>query len=405
MRALDKKTLKAAENKIKLASIDYGGKSKTNSGNYNVRLSRDSSKVLIFYTLPYKSGEPEKFGFHVYDAGMKEIWHQDITLPYKDRLFDIETFKVDNDGNVYLLGLLYKDVRKSKRWGDPNYEYKIFSYTGNGNSSNEYSVALPDKFLTDMQIEINDNNDIICAGFYSDHGTLSIHGTYFLTVDAKTKAIKSKSLKEFSIDFITQYMREGEAERVKRKEEKGKDVELYEYDLHNIILRDDGGAVLIGEQYFVKSYTYTTYVNGQAQTHSSTNYYFNDIIAVNINSKGTIEWASKVPKRQISAESSGFYCSYALAIVDDKIYFLFNDDPKNVDYDVSGRLKYFNGRESIVTMVEVNAQGKVTRYPLLNTFGLDVITRPKVCEQISDNEMILFGQRKKTQQFARLTFR
>ena len=34
-----------------------------------------------------------------------------------------------------------------------------------------------------------------------------------------------------------------------------------------------------------------------------------------------------------------------------------------------------------------------------------VMTRPKVCEQISSNEMVLFGQKGKKQRFATITFK
>ena len=194
---------------------------------------------------------------------MNVLWKKDITLPYKDELFDIETFKVDNHGNVYLLGLLYKDKRKTKRNGEANYQYKVLSYTDNGSNNKEYSVSLPDRFLTDMQIGVRANKDIVCAGFYSENGKLSIRGTFFLSIDAETKEIKTKSFKEFDINFITQNMTENQAEKAKKREEKGKDVELYEYDLDKLIVRSDGGAMLIGEQYFVKVITYTQFVNGR----------------------------------------------------------------------------------------------------------------------------------------------
>jgi hypothetical protein len=45
----------------------------------------------------------------------------------------------------------------------------------------------------------------------------------------------------------------------------------------------------------------------------------------------------------------------------------------------------------------------MTRQPL-GAGNANIIIRPKVCEQITYSEMILFGQRKKTQQFGKIVF-
>jgi hypothetical protein len=390
-------------NKKKIAEINYEGNSRRNSGSFNFRLSQDSSKVLVFYSLPYDFGDPEKFGFAVYDDQMNRLWQKDVVLPYRDELFDVESVKVDNYGNVYLLGLLYKDVRKAKRKGAANYQYKVLSYTQEGKNENEYAVSLPDKFLTDMQIGIRSNQDIVCAGFYSDFGKLSIRGTFFLSIDAKTKAVKTESFKEFDINFITQNMTERQAEKAKRREEKGQEQEMYEYDLDKLIVRSDGGALLIGEQFFINTVTYTSYTGNRAITRTVTYYYYNDIIVVNINPDGNIAWSVKVPKRQSSVNDGGFYSSYAMAINKDKIYFVFNDNPNNLDYSGVGRVQEAGLRNQVVTVASVNARGEMKRQ-LLGAGAGEVIIRPKVCEQISYSEMLLFGQRRKTQQFGKVVF-
>ncbi len=404
VQPVDKQSLLADNNnKRQLAEINYEGNSKKNSGSFSFRTSNDSSKVLIFYSLPYNYNDPEKFGFMVVDKEMNLLWKKDITLPYRDELFDIETIKVDNYGNAYVLGLLYMDRRRTKRKGAANYQYKVLSYTNNGGDINEYSVGLPDKFLTDLQIGIRANKDIVCAGFYSETGKLSIRGTFFFSIDARTKEVKTQSFKEFDIDFITQNMTEREADKAKRREEKGQDVELYEYDLDKLIVRSDGGAMLIGEQYFVKTVTYTQYIGNRPSVRTVTYYYYNDIILVNIDGSGNIDWAIKVPKRQMSVDDGGFYSSYAMAINKDKIYFIYNDNPDNLSYTGVGRVSNAGGRNQVVMVAQVNSKGEMSRKPLSAGIS-EVIIRPKVCEQISYSDMILFGQRRKTQQFGRITF-
>jgi len=95
-----------------------------------------------------------------------------------------------------------------------------------------------------------------------------------------------------------------------------------------------------------------------------------------------------------------------MAVVDDKLYFVFNDNPKNLFYKGSGKIYNFNkSKESLVVMVELDAQGKQSREALFSVKESDILTRPMVCEQISKDELVLFGQRKKTHRFAKLTFK
>ena len=101
---------------------------------------------------------------------MNQLWEKKIELPYQDKLFGIQDFKIDNEGNVHLLGILYDEVVKYKRQGKPNYEYQILSYYNEGKEFKKYPVQVDGKFLTDMKIAVGTNDNIICAGFYSNVG-------------------------------------------------------------------------------------------------------------------------------------------------------------------------------------------------------------------------------------------
>lgn len=409
VQTIDKNSLTTNNDLKKLVDIDYSGFRKSNSGNFRFATSNDGSKILVFYNLPYDKGEYDKFGFGVYDNSMNLIWKKDIVLPYKDELFDIEKIRVDNEGNVYLLNTVYKEKRRKKRHGEPNYQYAILAYRNGVENADEYTANLSGKFLTDMQITIDKNRDIVCAGFYSEVGTYSIKGSYFISIDSKTKEIKNQSFKEFSIDFIVENMTERQKKKVEKKLEKGKDVEMYEYNLDDIILRsDDGGAILVGEQYFVNSVTTTTTINGTTTTTTTYYYNYNDIIVVSINPAGQIDWVTKIPKRQVTSNDGGFFSSYSLSIVGNKLYFLFNDHPDNLLEKTNDTKKYksFSGQKgSVVVLATVNNDGSYTKEALFKMVDAEVMIRPKVCGQISSNEMIIFGQRKKIERFARLTFK
>ncbi|MFC1733161.1 hypothetical protein ACFL6I_22920 [candidate division KSB1 bacterium] len=407
IQSLNKKTLQPDKDIKMIADINYKGYTRFNAGFYDFRISSDSSKVLVFYNKPYDKGTPEKFGFQVYNNKMEKLWSKEVKLRYREELFSVERFRVDNEGNVYLLGIIYKDKAKAKRKGKPNYKYQVLAWTKQGEDYKEYPVQISGKFITDMQITIADNGNIICAGFYSDYGTFSIKGTYFLTIDSKTEEVISKNMKEFSLDFLTQNMSERKAEKTAKKAAKGKDTEMYDYELDDIIRRSDGGAILIGEQFYIRVVvTSSTSSSGSTTYTTHYYYYYNDIIVININPDGIIEWATKIPKYQMSRDDGGFFSSYTTSIMEGRLFFIFNDNPKNLYLQKGKRpANYLPAKESISVVVEVDAEGNLEKEALFTSEKKDIKIRPKVSEQISETELVLYGERKKVKGLVKVTLK
>ncbi|MFN8395854.1 MAG: hypothetical protein U0176_14555 [Bacteroidia bacterium] len=359
---------------------------------FSYDFSRDSSKVLIYGNPSLKKREMEEYSIVVLDQDMEQLWAKSITLPYPEAKFAVEDFAVDNDGNVFVLGVKYAERGESKRRGKPNYEYKILSYRQDGDDVDEYSASLGDYFITDMRIDVSPKRDIVCAGFYSEKGTFSIKGSYYLRIDRKTKAIASQSSKEFGIDFITMNFTEGQERRAKKREAKGKNVELYEYDLDEIVPRGDGGAVLVAEQYYVTVVCRTDPKTGV--TTCTYYYHYNDIIVVSIGPDGQIEWATKIPKRQTSVNDYGYWSSYAMMIVEDKLHFIFNDTRKNLDIPKQGKYYNFSVRDKngVVMLATVDSEGNVERRPLIANAEITAIVRPKLCQQVNSRQMLLYAK-------------
>ena len=110
VQTVNKKNLTLNEDRKIAADIGY--KSLKNDGTFGQKLSLDSSKLLVWYDLPYKYRQPERFGLKVYDDDFKLLWQKDIQLPYSDQLFEVKSYKVDGEGNVFILGRVFKDKLK-----------------------------------------------------------------------------------------------------------------------------------------------------------------------------------------------------------------------------------------------------------------------------------------------------
>jgi len=405
VQTVNQNTLKLNDDLKKVAEISFEKKSRYNNGNYGFEVSRDSSKMLVYYNMPYDKKDNEKYGFHVFDINMKELWHKQVVLPYSDQLFDVQDYEVSNNSDVYLVGKLYDEKFKESIKDEPNYAYKIIAYKDAGNVSVTSDIELKDKYIQALNIAINNNDEIIGTGFYSNSSGQGVKGVFFTRLNKETGKIEKQSYKEFGVDFIKQNLTIKEEKKVDKKIKKGDNVEMYKYYLDNIVFKEDGGVVIVAEQYFVRTSTYTVYSqNGGSRTYTTYHYYYNDIIVSSISPEGDIVWTEKIAKRQRTSNDQGFYSSYALAVKDNKLYFIFNDNVKNYFDNKQG--EYFNGfagglKSSVVTMVILDTDGNKTKEVLFNTKDQEIIIRPKVCEQLND-ELVIFGQKKKTQKYAKV---
>ncbi len=404
-------------------------------GGFRSHISKDTSKILIYSMLPKKKKEPEQFSLQVFDQDFTELWSKEIQLPFNSKNFSVEEYRVDNQGNVYMLGVIYEDQSKFRRSGKPTYQYVLLAYRNNGADVEEYKVDLGDKFITDLTYRVARNGDLVFSGFYSDKGTYSVKGTYFFRLDPTTKEISNKNLKAFDFKFITEYMTAKKVDKARKADKKGdkkKAPELYQYALDELILRSDGGAVLIAEQYFVEErydnnnfgpYGYGgrfgrfggfggSRFNRFGNPYGFNNYRdqvyeynYNDIIVVNIKPTGEIEWTARIPKQQVTTDDAGYFSSYAMSIVKDKFHFVFNDNPKNYDpNDKSNRLYNYNGRNSVITLATVDKDGGVQMDPIYDNRQAGITTRPKICKQIGRNEMLIYGERGRKYRFGSLKF-
>lgn len=388
---------------VKVGEVD--AINRVREGGFDVAISRDSSHMLIYSQLPSKKDQPERFSLQVFDNQFQPLWSKDVVLPYGDGNFSVEEYRIDDTGNVYLLGVIYQDRSRVRRQGKPTYQYTIIAYSQQGQEVQEVRIDLQDKFITDLTFRPQRDGNLVCAGFFSEKNNYSIKGTYYLRLNALTKEVLESTTKTFDLDFLTEYMTEGASERAREAEERGdKDraPELYRYNLDELILRSDGGAVLVAEQYFVRE-RFFRYWDGTMRIDYF--YFFNDIIVVNVRPDGEIEWTTRIPKRQETMNDNGIFSSYAMATVRDRFYFIYNDNIRNITSEGDRGNRYnLNSRNAVVAITEVRKDGSQSTAPLFSNNDADIVTRPKVCRQTGSRRMLVYGERGRSFRFAKLEF-
>lgn len=395
----DYNTLKMDMSKTKLMTLNYDDYTKNNSGKYHIRSSRNDSKLIVYYRKPAYKDQKAEIGFLVYDDEMKIIYQKNQKLSYEEDLLDLEKMLVDNDGNAYSLFKIYKNKRTDEKKGEANYYYLLSSYLDNGNQMKDYKITLPNLFITDMSFTVNDDGQLICSGFYSNEGTLHYQGTYYQRIDTGSGEVLKSSMKPFDTGFVMENLSGSEARKNSRKARRGDGVGLSDFILGDLILREDGGCVLVAEQYE------EIWVTSTDRRYSSYMLYkFNDIIVVNIAPDGSIGWSKKFPKRQVAGATSLSFASYSIAVVNDKIALMYNDHKKNFNISPSDKPKQINSVKDVITVLTIiSAEGEEKRHSLFSLKEAGkIFTRPVQSEQIDDHTMIIYCERGKNERFAKV---
>ena len=310
------------------------------------------------------------------------------------------------------MATVYKEKKRKVRQGKPNYEYHFFVFSDEGKEYREHSISLGDKLITDMRFTYRPNGDIACAGFYSDQFSVvkknTIAGAFYVTVDPESDLVKLENYKAFEKDFLENFMNSEAAERGR---------EIKNVDLRSFHFLEDGSAILLAEEmtetqaavsmtsisysYGPGYYTQTT----TTMTVSWTNYEFDNIIALRINQDGIIEWIDLILKKQHTSADRGRFSSFATIYIGDKIYLIYNDNPKNLTA-ASGEVYRFRkkSKETVVVCAQIDHDGNITRKALFSSGDAETITCPKSTHQLSEKSFEILGIKRNKYKWGVLTF-
>jgi len=382
VQGVDPNTLEFSGNEDMIYNFKLSkGRNYTN-GEYLKSISRKEERVAYVIEHPGDRESKAITTVKVFDDNYELLWKTKYTQPYERGLSRVESVNVSDNGLVYILTQVWKE-KKEREKGERNYEYYINVVTKDGLESKE-KLELKDNYIRDIKLNIAENGDLLCGGFYSKEGYRS-DGVFFMRLNAKDFSVESENLKEFELDFLTEGMSERRTAKTKKRAKKGKEVGLTNVQFRDFIVKDDGGAVLVGEYVYIYTTT-TTDANGNTST--TTHYNYDDIYVISIDKEGNIEWAKKIEKTQHTTNDGGFYSSFFLSVNENYLNFMFNVREKR-DMNLHTISMDSDGEQQSKDLVSINRKEKIR-------------IRPKSCEQISKDEFILFAVGKKFNKFAKV---
>jgi hypothetical protein len=333
-RTVNSETLELEDDTKMIAELDYSGISKYKNTSVQYEVSEDDSKIMFFYTILSRKGEPLRFGVQVFDNELNQIWRNNVSPKFETGVFSYNQFRVDNNADVYLLGTHYenkKNYYESANFKDkgffskdiyytdvPNFTYQLYKFSNKGAKEEYKNISLDSKFIRSMGFTAHDGK-VLISGVYSNPQTISARGAFSFYYDVSSGKKSAITIKEFSTDLIEQGFSEKELKRFKRSIDDKTEYDPFDYKISDVKTLSDGSRYFTAEQYI----TGTKVENNGKQVIYSTIFLYNDVFVIRLKSDNTIDKINKVSKRQYSLNTARFN-SFIDFEKNGSLYFIYN---------------------------------------------------------------------------------
>jgi len=336
----------------------------------------ENKKNILIYSASDKGNEVEFDGKWL-DDNLTIVKRSRASFRMDNRVQHGE-LNLGNDGVVYMAA--YNTT------GNLNYadQYLVLSLAPGANKFDAKELPLDDKFAISGYMKVdNVNRRLYFGGFYSDKKNGSYNGIIYAAYDIAAGTFISNKLIPFDEKLI---LAAGARHR---------NHAFDNYQVKQLIVKNDGGFVLVSEVEFVttrSNYTpglgYYSYYSPYMTT-TVREYHYDDIMAISYNKDGVRDWNSIIPKQQYSQEDGGVFSSYALLNTGGTLAFLFND---------------FNVAHSRIQLAALSADGKMDIHSFTAEGNDYPDWLPRYGKQVAARELIVPCFHKKQICFAKVVF-
>jgi len=304
---------------------------------------------------------------------------------------------VDNDGNVIFPVMTEKEgdikTKKGKTLEDVSWtnSFDLHVFSQNGTSHNIERVELSSKVVNiqDYKFQFGKNGDIIGSGFFSRE-LKGVNGSWFVRIDAKSFDVKQNTADVYDLKYITQFMSERQQGKAEKKSAKGKNITLSSsFTVDELVETGDGEVRMVAEMY----YTYVqTYYDSKGNRKTKNHYVYNDILVVNHDGRGDVIWKETIRKRQHTQNDFGYWSSYDMIVIGDKLYFMYTDNEKNFIETKANKVHVSHGKKGTFVCVTIDNDGRQRKGRLYVIKDVAKFTLPHFAA-IKESDLYLYAEK------------
>lgn len=346
--------------------------------NFQIIRSEDRSKVLVFNE--ESDGKIEAVSFDL--KQMKTLWH--VTFQPENLIFsrDESQIVVDNKGKMYFIVLKSNFRSKSKE-----HHYEVFHYNGTTKSVGRYKIPMQEKLTYDIYFACDNlNNQLVAGGLYGEKNLAWARGYFLLQIPEDSPENHEIYFHEFDGELVTNYL---------EKDAPSKNKGIFETEIQELVLRRDGGILMITERVKTSQRNYGTTAASSYYSRSLGNvvglmdYYYDHLLVISIHPNGKRHWANVMRKKQYSQDDNAAFSSYFLLKTPGRLHFIFNDEIKE---------------ENTVSEYNVQGSGDFERHSVMSTERQRLRLRFQEAMQIGTREFLVPSERRNRLKLVRIQF-
>lgn len=313
-----------------------------------------------------------------YDAMIRPISNTKLILPMSTERYELLKVVNDPEHHAYVL---FRTINVELKNADPEKEaYKLLKVNRFTLQADELKLGSSLYHLNAMEFAYDRlHRKMVLAGFYSLSDRSQIAGLVLARINPQALEFDTIGYGSFDTEFT---------QRIVSYKSSKKEKELTDYFLRDLILRDDGGVVLMAESNYQTNQTFVQYSQGFPIYREVVYYHYDEIVLVSANPDGTVDWRQIIPKNQTSVSPSPEFSYTAFASLD-HINILFNEE---------GRSK------SNVALYSISNTGNVVPRNVLSAETNEANIVPSDARIISPNTILVPANKRKKKGVFRLTF-
>lgn len=291
----------------------------------------------------------------------------DWVLPFKEREIEVRrAIQPSHEGQLFAIGT----VRVPD---SPFPQYYLLRYIPEEKLTLTVPLEVEGVYLIEPLLRIEKGGGARIAAFYSlKRGSSQVQGLIFARVESSGFFLSNVQKTPLPTEILQRFLSERQIAR-------GRGIpDLY---LDHLIPRADGGALLIGEQFYI---TTTTFRDFYGFWYTQETYHFEDIVVFSVDSLGNLEWFRVISKSQTGTTDTEL--SYNLLVGASRVYFFYRG--------------YTRGMGTQVFVVSLNEQGSVSApRPFIQNFRSGDVFYRKLTRQLTNTEGLIAYSRARTGQF------
>ncbi|WP_264789199.1 hypothetical protein [Aureispira anguillae] len=272
-------------------------------------INSQNKKFSLIYVPSYK-GHLEVINFDM--VNKEQLWQEELRFSDLSYHKDFQQLLINNGGEAFIVYNQNNNKRQRK-----NHQFSICKI-GLNKAKHFHTIPFYDYISYDMNVQYDEiNQQLVAAGLYSTQNAVANGIFYFNT---NFEAIPTVQISELEESFM----------RSLTGKKSKKITGIQNFMICQLVLRKDGGAVLVAEQRF--SYESSMAFYEEERSKAQADYLYENILVASIHPSGKVYWKDVLFKSQSSENDNGRYSSFFAVKTNSSIRFLYNND---ISWDTS----------------------------------------------------------------------